>query len=223
MGKEGKSRSIKKANFYIDEGETIGILGDSGSGKSTIGQIIAGLIKRDKGNIIYKSQELDYPLKGNIRREIQIIFQHPEVSFNPRLKLVNSLKEPYKMFNISYSNNILCEHIKKFGLYEEHLNRYPYQLSGGELQRAAIARIMVIKPRLIVLDEPTSMLDAISQAQIIKLLKEVQKEQNISYLYITHNMSLADYMCDRIYRIEDGITSLTKSDKNIDLSMKKVF
>ena len=135
---------------------------------------------------------------------MQILFQHPEVSFNPRLTLVQNLREPYILRHLPFDRELLCEMLRDFGLYEEHLNRYPRELSGGELQRAALARILVLEPRFIVLDEPTSMLDSISQAQIIGMLRRLQEERSITYFFISHNAALADFFCDEVYCMEDG-------------------
>lgn len=197
--------AVKEADISIDYGETVGLLGDSGSGKSTIGQILAGLIKPSGGRLYFQNEEITYPFKGDLRRQIQILFQHPEVSFNPKISLIKSMEEPYKFYGMEFSKSILCKDIEKFGLYEEHLERLPSELSGGELQRAALARILTVKPSFIVLDEPTSMLDVISQAQMIQLLREVQESQGTSYLFITHDVKLCEIFSDRIYKINKGV------------------
>ena len=197
--------ALRAASFALCPGQTIGILGDSGSGKSTLGQIIAGLFAPTSGEIFYQGQSIRYPFRGNVRREIQILFQHPEVSFNPRLCLETSLREPYRLTGQAYSRARLLEHLAPFGLYEEHLKRLPGTLSGGELQRAALARILTVQPRLIVLDEPTSMLDVISQAQMIQLLRQIQRQQQTAYLFITHDVALCRAFADQIYHMEDGV------------------
>ncbi|MEG2287655.1 MAG: dipeptide/oligopeptide/nickel ABC transporter ATP-binding protein [Ruthenibacterium sp.] len=196
--------AIKDVSFALHEGETIGILGPSGCGKTTIGQIVAGLIEADKGSVYYRGDKIKYPLKGNQRKEIQIIFQHPEMSLNPKYPLMQSFREISSRYHLHMDNESLLSYIKGFGLYEEHLHRRPIQLSGGELQRATVARIMLLEPKIIVLDEPTSMLDAISQAHVIQLMKKIQADKGVSYIYITHNWQLAQFMCDSVYRLEDG-------------------
>ncbi|NMA11791.1 MAG: ABC transporter ATP-binding protein [Chloroflexi bacterium] len=196
--------AVNNVDLTIRQGETIGVLGESGSGKSTLGLMLAGLLKPSRGKIYYEDEPVGYPFKGKIRRDIQILFQHPEISFNPKLVLGKSLNEVYKLYDIPAEGNVVEEHIRNFGLYKEHLERYPHQLSGGELQRAALARILIIKPKVIVLDEPTSMLDYISQAQVIKLLNNVKQEENLAYFFITHNIKLAEIVSDRIIKIEGG-------------------
>lgn len=205
-----RNEAVREATFDIGEGETTGILGISGSGKSTIGQMVAGLLSADGGHVYYQNRMLRYPLRGADRRSIQIIFQHPEVSFNPRYRLMQAFKEVSRLYRTDMNRAALIRRLKSYGLYEEHLARYPYQLSGGELQRAAIARVVMAEPQLIILDEPTSMLDPISQAQIIDMLRKIQDENKISYLYITHNMQLAELMCSRLYVMEEGILSVRK-------------
>ncbi|MDY3766204.1 MAG: dipeptide/oligopeptide/nickel ABC transporter ATP-binding protein [Lachnospiraceae bacterium] len=196
--------ALKEVSIAIEKGETVGLLGESGSGKSTLGQILSGLLKPSSGELFYHDQKISFPMKGETRKKIQILFQHPEVSFNPMLPLKKSMIEPYRVCKKPYSQEILLEAIRKFGLHEEHLERKPQELSGGELQRAALARVLVMEPELIVLDEPTSMLDVISQAQIVRFLKEYQKEHQTGYLFITHNRKLAEQTCDRICEIHEG-------------------
>ena len=174
--------AAKEVCVEIPEGKTVGLLGPSGSGKSTVGQMIVGLIEASSGEIFYKGERLSYPLKGELRKKIQILFQHPEVSFNPMLPLTRSMVEPYKLMKKDSSEKAILADIERFGLHREHLYRTPLELSGGELQRAALARVLVLEPELIILDEPTSMLDVISQAQIVHFLQEYQKEHETAYL-----------------------------------------
>lgn len=196
--------AVENANLSIYEGETLGLLGESGSGKSTLGQMMTGLIKPNSGEIYYRGAKLSYPFRGETRRRIQILFQHPEVSFNPQLTLRRSLIEPFKIRGIAHDDRSLLECIDQFGLHEEHLSRTPGELSGGELQRAALARIVVMEPDVILLDEPTSMLDVITQAQIIHFLKEYQHRHGTAYLFITHSSVLTEQVSDRILHIHDG-------------------
>ena len=196
---------IENISLEIPRGKTIGIFGESGSGKSTIGHIMAGIIPASAGSIIYDDSELKFPFKGEPRRRIQILFQHPEVSFNPKISLFKSICEPYRFFNLPYSREELNTYLEDFGIYDEHLDRYPSQLSGGELQRLALARLMLVQPKLIILDEPTSMLDVISQAQVIGMLKALQQKQDLSYLFISHDRLLCDTFCDHILSLENGV------------------
>lgn len=193
---------VEHVSFTIDRGETLGIFGDSGSGKSTIGQIVAGLYPATSGELLFEGAPISY--RGPVRRQIQILFQHPEVAFNPKLTLEASMREPYRLFHMPYSRTELCGFLERFGIYDEHLDRYPAELSGGELQRLALARVMLIGPSLLVLDEPTSMLDVISQAQIIQLLRELQKERGVGYLFISHDHALCEQFCTSIRPLTGG-------------------
>lgn len=194
---------LEDVSLSINEGETVGLLGKSGCGKSTLGQILCGLQRPSSGQVIYRGEALGYPFRGSARREIQVLFQHPENSFNPRLTLLDSLREVYRLYDIPFSMTEVCRTTEPFGIYEEHLNRVPSQLSGGELQRLALARVLLAKPKFLVLDEPTSMLDSISQAQIIHMLMDLQKQLGLSYLFITHDETLCKIASHRIFMIED--------------------
>lgn len=199
-----KKPVIQDINFSIDEGESFAIFGDSGSGKSTIGHILAGILKPSKGTILYKGNAVNMPYHGPARKNIQILFQHPEVSFNPKLTLIDSMKEPYRFFGMPYSKEQLLEFLSEYGIYDEHLRRYPYELSGGELQRLALARIMLIDPELIVLDEATSMLDVISQAQIFSMLKRIRQQTHKGFLLISHDPELCKRCSDRMEILSNG-------------------
>ena len=203
LGSQGRY-AVKNADISLASGETVGLFGESGSGKSTLGQMVAGLLKQTSGSILLDGKELGMPYRGEVRRRIQILFQHPETSFNPALILLKSMTEPYSLYSLPYSYEILLENIAQYGLYDEHMHRTPSELSGGELQRAALARILTIKPDVIILDEPTSMLDVVTQAQIMHMLKDYQAAHNTAYLFISHNRTLCDRVCDRLYRVDDG-------------------
>ncbi len=166
--------------------------------------LIAGLIKQTKGDIIFEGKSINYPFKKNIRHQIQILFQHPDVAFNPKLKIIDSLKEAYQLYKKGYHESDIVDDIHELGLKEEYLYRYPSELSGGEQQRLALVRALTVKPKLLILDEPTSMLDMISQAMIMDILKKYQEKNQTSYLFITHNQALADIFSNRFYHIEKG-------------------
>lgn len=193
---------VENVSFVIERGETLGIFGDSGSGKSTIGQIVAGFYPPTEGTLLFEGSPMDF--HGPSRRRIQILFQHPETAFNPKLTLTDSMREPYRFSHKSYSRRDLCKFLERFGIYEEHLERRPTELSGGELQRLALARVMLMEPSLLVLDEPTSMLDVISQAQVIQLLRELQEEQGTGYLFISHDYALCEHFCTSIRPLQNG-------------------
>lgn len=204
----GSFFAVREADVTLEPGQTVGLFGDSGSGKSTLGMMAAGLLKPTSGNIFYEEVPLGWPFRGQTRKNIQILFQHPEVSFNPALPLIRSMVEPYRLYGLPYSKEILIADVERYGLHEEHLYRCPGELSGGELQRAALARLLVLQPKVLVLDEPTSMLDVITQAQMVAMLRDYQKETGASYLFITHNRSLCDRVCDKVYDVEQGNITL---------------
>lgn len=196
--------AVDGASISLQKGKTLGLLGQSGSGKSTLGQMMVGLLKPDSGELFFHSKLLSYPIRGQARRRIQILFQHPEVSFNPQLTLRQSLVEPFKLMGKPFDDGAILSVIEPFGLHAEHLARYPGELSGGELQRAALARVTVLEPEMILLDEPTSMLDVITQAQMIDFLRRYQQHHQTAYLFITHSTALAEQFCDEIVKMEDG-------------------
>ena len=196
--------AVDGASISLQKGKTLGLLGQSGSGKSTLGQMMVGLLKPDSGELFFHGKLLSYPIQGQARRRIQILFQHPEVSFNPQLTLRQSLVEPFKLMGKPFDDGAILSVIEPFGLHAEHLARYPGELSGGELQRAALARVTVLEPEMILLDEPTSMLDVITQAQMIDFLRHYQQQHQTAYLFITHSTALAEQFCDEIVNMEDG-------------------
>jgi len=157
------------------------------------------------------------PRKGKYRTKVQMIFQHAEVSFDPRQTLENSMAEIYRLRGMKYNFEILCGMAESFGIYPDQLKRYPQQLSGGELQRLAIARALLNEPEVLVLDEATSMLDVIIQAQIMKMLKTLQKERKLAYLFITHDRPLSQMMCDEILEIENGAIDRKPAKNNIGI------
>lgn len=196
--------AVDGASISLQKGKTLGLLGQSGSGKSTLGQMMVGLLKPDSGELFFHGKLLSYSIRGQARRRIQILFQHPEVSFNPQLTLRQSLVEPFKLMGKPFDDGAILSVIEPFGLHAEHLARYPGELSGGELQRAALARVTVLEPEMILLDEPTSMLDVITQAQMIDFLRRYQQQHQTAYLFITHSTALAEQFCDEIVKMEDG-------------------
>ena len=200
----GTQKVLNQINLEIQPGEVVGLLGESGSGKSTLGRILTGLLKPEEGDIFYKNEKIIRPFQGEARQKIQVLFQHPEVAFNPKMTLEKSLKEIYDLYKMPYTKENVRKLLMPFGIREEYLKRYPAQLSGGELQRIALARILLVEPEFIVLDEPTSMLDVISQAHIVRMLMEIKEKRNIAYLFVTHDEQLCEYVSDRILRIEKG-------------------
>lgn len=197
-------------NFDIGSGETLGLCGRSGSGKTTVGRCIVGLEQPDSGDILFDG--VNHLSKGKINSSImstsvQMIFQHPETSLDPRMKGLDSIIEPLQIHNKCTGEQMYDkarELADMVGLSMEHLSRYPSQLSGGEIQRIVLARILSIGPELIVADEPTSMLDVSVQAQVMRLMQRIQEEKGISYLLISHDIELLHQVCDRIAYLEEG-------------------
>lgn len=181
--------AVKSTDLTINEGEILGIVGESGSGKSTLGKMIIGLEAPSNGSITYKEQPLWNKKKYNRVQagEIQTVFQDPQSSLDPRMSVKDIILEPLLALPKSVrkekgNRDRLLQLIKRVGLKEEHLDRYPHEFSGGQRQRIAIARALITDPSFIVLDEPTSALDVSVQAQVLNLLKELQKERNLTYL-----------------------------------------
>jgi len=200
----GYVKAVDNVSFEIEQGSTLGLVGESGCGKTTLGRCLVGLIKPTAGEIYFKDKELtslsNKELK-ELRKHIQIVFQDPYVSLDPRMKAMDLIGEPLKE-HLEMSEKEVAERVKRLllvvGLKEEHMKKYPHELSGGQNQRVAIARAIVLNPEFLVLDEPTSALDVSVQAQVLNLLKTLQKEFNLTYLFISHNLSVVHYMSDVI-------------------------
>lgn len=197
--------ALRNINIHIDRGESVGLFGNSGSGKTTLANLIAGVLQPTEGEIYFHGSRAKAPYRGALRRAIQMIDQHPENAFDPRWSLKRSILEPFRVHRIPYTRESLDELLRQVGLYQEHLSRSLHALSGGELQRAALARAMAMKPELILLDEPTSMLDSISQAQVLHILKRYQMEHNAAYLLISHDKQVIRHLCDRCYTLDGGV------------------
>jgi oligopeptide/dipeptide ABC transporter ATP-binding protein len=201
----GYVKAIDGVSFEINEGETFGLVGESGSGKTTVGRCILRVIEPTSGEIIYRGQDI-IKLKGDafrrVRRKLGVVFQDPYASLDPRQTIKSALTEPMKYHKIIASDEEATERakelIKRVGLNEDHLYRFPHEFSGGQRQRIAVARALTTDPELIILDEPTSFLDVSVQAQILNLLSDLQKEYNLTYLFISHNLSVIEHMSNRV-------------------------
>ncbi len=180
-------------------------MGESGCGKSTLARVILGLIPPSGGRIFFHGQEITTASSAElkkVRKKMQIIFQHPESALNPRMKIYDSLVEPMRIQHLVNNHREekkkASELIELVGLHKEHLSRYSHELSGGQIQRVVLARILSLQPEFIVADEPTSMLDVSVQAQVLNLFKEIQKKFNIAYLFISHDLEVIRWMSDRV-------------------------
>lgn len=196
-------RAVDNVSLTIEEGATFGLLGESGSGKSTLARLIPRLNEPTSGEIIYKGQPLqnlhDREMRG-IREQIQMVFQNPFSSLNPRMTVRQLIGEPlvvYKRASGAALDEQVREMMRLVGLNPEHTNRFPHEFSGGQRQRIGIARALVLNPHLLILDEPTSALDVSVQAQVLNLLIDLQKKFGLTYLLITHDLSVVRYMCDQ--------------------------
>nr|WP_092075133.1 dipeptide/oligopeptide/nickel ABC transporter ATP-binding protein [Dendrosporobacter quercicolus]NSL49536.1 ABC transporter ATP-binding protein [Dendrosporobacter quercicolus DSM 1736]SDN34719.1 peptide/nickel transport system ATP-binding protein [Dendrosporobacter quercicolus] len=202
--------AVNNVSFSLKAGKTLGLIGMSGSGKSTLARLVLRLIPCDSGRIVFNGVEItnfNRRQMKKLRQEMQILFQNPESSLNPRMTIGKSLAEPY-LFQAINDKDYIAGQIEGWlafvGLGPEILNRQPHQLSGGQLQRVCIARALLLKPRFLVLDEPTSMLDVSVQAQVIEVLKNAQQEYGIAYLFISHDLDLIKACSEEIAVMHQG-------------------
>ena len=197
----GRRLVLDDINFTVKAGEILGIVGLSGGGKSTLAKIIARLIDCDGGKIFLCGEDITNATDNNFYCNIQMIFQSPEDSFNPRRTLGASIAEPIKNFGV---NANVADLLTQVGLPADYAERYPHEVSGGECQRAAIARAISVAPKLLICDEATSALDVTIQAQIVALIKKLCAEKNIACLFITHDLKLLTRLANRVLVLEDS-------------------
>ncbi|MCT4584622.1 MAG: ABC transporter ATP-binding protein [Peptostreptococcaceae bacterium] len=197
-------KAVNNISFDIKKGETLGIVGESGCGKSTTGKLLLNLLEPTSGEVLFEGKNI-YSISNEelrkLRKNMQIIFQDPFASLNPRMKIFDLIKEPLKIHKIGTKENRIKkvkEIIKIVGLDEYHLNKYPHEFSGGQRQRICIARAIILNPKFIICDEAVSALDVSIQSQIINLLKDLQKDFNLTYMFISHDISVVKHVSNRI-------------------------
>ncbi len=200
----GHVQAVDGVSFSIERGQTLGLVGESGSGKTTIGRTITRLYKPTSGQILYDNVDLA-KLQGEelrqVRRRVQMIFQDPYASLNPRFTIGSLISEPMHIYNTGSKSEIrdkTAELLSVVGLRAEYIDRYPHEFSGGQRQRIAVARALSINPDFIVADEPVSALDVSVRAQVLNLLQRLQRQFNLTYLFVSHDLSVVRHVADRI-------------------------
>lgn len=203
--KNGYLHAVDDVSFYINKGETLGLVGESGCGKSTTGRTLIKLLEANSGEVVFDGKNiLNFDKKEIIefREDVQMVFQDPYSCLNPRLSIASIIAEPLEVNKVYSDKNQLQARVKELmkivGIEERLINSYPHELDGGMRQRVGIARALAINPKFIVLDEPVSALDVCIQAQVLNLLKRLQREFNLTYLFISHDLSVVKYISDRI-------------------------
>lgn len=202
--KQGEVKAVDDVSFFVKKGETLGIVGESGCGKSTTGRLLMRLIEASDGKIIFEDKEITSMSKSELRktrRDIQMVFQDPYASLNPRHSIEQILEEPLIVHGIGTKEERkkrVKEMLEVVGLSSYHAKRYPHQFSGGQRQRIGIAKALMTKPKLIIADEPVSALDVSIQAQVLNLMKDIQKEFQLTYIFIAHDLGVVRHISDRV-------------------------
>ena len=197
-------QAVDDVSFAVKEGETLGLVGESGCGKTTVGRTMLRLIEPTSGEVTFDGVDV-LKLRGselkNMRRHMQIIFQDPYASLDPRIPVGESIAEGLRIHRIGSGKErhaIVMDTLRKVGLEEYHAHRYPHEFSGGQRQRIGIARALALRPKFIIADEPVSALDVSIQSQVLNILKDLQEEFNLTYLFIAHNLSVVEHISDRV-------------------------
>ncbi len=200
-GKVSYAKAVDGVSFTVRRGETFGVVGESGCGKSTTGKAIVRLLKPTEGHILLEGKEISDIPRKELAKHIQIIFQDPYSSLDPRMTVGRCIEEPLKVQGVGTAaerRSKVLELMKEVGLREEQYTRFPHEFSGGQRQRIGVARAIALNPDLVICDEPVSALDVSIQAQILNLMQELQKKYGLTYIFISHNLSVVKHLCDRI-------------------------
>lgn len=224
-----QTKVLSDVSFSMKEGEIVGLIGASGAGKSTIGRIISGLETADSGEILFSGDDLT-KMKAKVRRQlardIQMVFQDPYEALSSRMKIHEIVGESLHILQIEKGNleqrtQLVKEALRSVNLDPDYyMNRYPHELSGGERQRVGLARAFVCKPKLILADEPTSMLDTSLRLDLIRLMKRMNQQEGTSYLFITHDIALTRDFCDRLIVLKNG--EIVETGETLDVIMNPV-
>ena len=225
VGKKQTLKAVDDVTFDIYKGETLGLVGESGCGKSTLGRTIIGLYPPTDGHVVFDGQVMDGKQSAAVHKEftrrVQMVFQDPYASLNPRMKVMDIVAEGIDNHGLAKSRKeraqMVIDLLNTVGLQQEHANRFPHEFSGGQRQRVGIARALALNPDFIIADEPISALDVSIQAQVINLFQDLQKERGLTYLFIAHDLSMIKHISDRVGVMYLGsLVELTTSDEIFD-------
>ncbi|MCK9614648.1 MAG: ABC transporter ATP-binding protein [Candidatus Omnitrophica bacterium] len=217
----GVIHALNDVSFTVEHGETLGLVGESGCGKSTLAKIIARLIPSTSGKIFFEGEDITHLAQNKlkkIRRNIQFVFQDPQASLNPHMTIVNTVSEPFVVHGLCSAKGAIPEAeriLSLAGVPKEMVSRYPHEFSTGQRQRIAIARALALNPKLIIADEPIASLDVSIQAQILNLFKELKDKFNLTYIFISHDLRVIEYISDRVIVMYLG--KIMEVAKNSDL------
>ncbi len=201
---EQRNQVLYDVNLSVREGEIFGLVGESGSGKTTVLKCLAGLFTHSDGELAIAGEKLEHRIARARCREVQMVFQDPYGSLHPRHTIGDILEEPLHIHGIGQRSQRVMTMLEKVGLNRAWQTRYPHQLSGGQRQRVAIARALILEPRVLLLDEPTSALDVSVQAEILNLLSDLQQQENLTYLMVTHDLGVVAHLCHRVAVMQHG-------------------